>query len=377
MIYLDHAATTRMCPEALEAMRPFLEGSFGNPSAIYTFAGEAKAAIDEVRETLAASIGARPDEIFFTSGGTEADNWAIFGTAFANRERGRHIITSQIEHHAVLHPLARLEDLGFTVTYVAPDAEGRISPEAIEEAIRPDTILVSVMYANNEVGTTQPVAEIGEICKKHGVLFHTDAVQAYGHVPIDVQRVNIDLLSVSGHKMGGPKGIGFLYMRKHTNIASYLLGGAQERQMRAGTENVPGIVGLGCAASVAVHHLEREQERVTALRERMISRLLEEIPDIRINGSRKDRLPGNVNVTIQGVSAETLLVLLDLAGICASAGSACAAGSIDPSHVLLAMGLTKEEAKSTIRLSMGAETTEEEIEKTCDILRDLVQKLRA
>lgn len=376
LIYLDNAATTRTAPEVVEAMLPFFTEYYGNASTVYRLGDKSKEAVTNAREIIADALGAKPEEIYFTAGGSEADNWALKAAAEAYGDKGKHIITSKIEHHAVLHTCQWLQKQGFEVTYLDVDENGLVSPEALEQAIRPDTILVSIMFANNEIGTIEPVAELGAVAKKHGVLFHTDAVQAFGQVPIDVDAMNIDMLSSSGHKLNGPKGIGFLYIRKGVKIRSFVHGGAQERKRRAGTENVPGIVGFGKAVELAVASMEERCDRERALRDYMISRIEKEIPYARINGDREKRLPNNVNVCFRFVEGESMLIMLDNKGICASSGSACTSGSLDPSHVLLAIGLPHEIAHGSLRLTLGDDTTKEQIDTTVDAIREIVQHLR-
>lgn len=377
VIYLDHAATTPVSPSVVEAMLPWFTEKFGNPSSIYSLGAESKTAVTAARETIAGTLNTAAENIYFTAGGSEADNWAIKAAADALKAKGRHIITSGIEHHAVLHTCQYLEKQGFEVTYVPVDADGLVSPQAVEAAIRPDTILITVMFANNEIGSVQPIGEIGRIAHEHKVLFHTDAVQAYGQLPIDVETMNIDMLSASGHKLYGPKGIGFLYIRKGVPIRSFVHGGAQERKRRAGTENVPGIVGLGQAAKEAAEAMEERAARETALRDHLIDRVLAEIPYTRLNGSRTSRLPNNANFSFQFVEGESLLILLDSAGICGSSGSACTSGSLDPSHVLLAIGLPHEIAHGSLRLTLGKDTTQEDLDYTVDKLKEIVARLRA
>lgn len=377
VIYLDHAATTPASPTVVEAMLPYFTEKFGNPSTIYSLGAESKAAVTAARGIIAGTLNTAADNIYFTAGGSEADNWAIKATADALKGRGRHIITSSIEHHAVLHTCQYLEKQGFEVTYLDVDADGLVSPQAVEAAIRPDTILITVMFANNEIGSVQPIGEIGRIAHEHKILFHTDAVQAYGQLPMDVDALNIDMLSASGHKLYGPKGIGFLYIRKGVPIRSFVHGGAQERKRRAGTENVPGIVGLGKAAAEAAATLTERVQRETALRDHLIDRVLAEIPYTRLNGSRTSRLPNNANFSFRFVEGESLLILLDSAGICGSSGSACTSGSLDPSHVLLAIGLPHEIAHGSLRLTMGKDTTQEDLDYTVDKLKEIVARLRA
>lgn len=376
LIYLDNAATTQVGPEVLDAMIPYFTEYYGNPSAIYTFAGKAKGAIEEARKILAEGIGARPEEIFFTGGGSESDNWALKATAEAYAAKGHHIITSKIEHHAVLHTAEYLEKNGCEVTYLDVDENGFVSPEAVKAAIRPDTILISIMMANNEIGTIEPVQEIGAIAKANGILFHTDAVQAFGHLPIHVEEMNIDMLSASAHKLNGPKGVGFLYIRRGLKLRSFLHGGAQERQRRAGTHNVAGIVGMGKAAETAFREMDKRSAYVTELRDHLIGRILAEVPYTRLNGDRQKRLPGNASFCFRFIEGESLLILLDQNGICASSGSACTSGALDPSHVLLAIGLPHEIAHGSLRLSLSEKTTKEEIDFTVDRIKEIVERLR-
>ena len=375
-IYLDNAATTAVSPEVLEAMLPYFTQCFGNPSSIHSTGRDARRVVDAARKQVAAAIGAQPQEIYFTAGGSESDNWAIKGTAFAKRSKGNHIITSAIEHHAVLHTCAWLEKQGFEVTYLPVDEFGRVRVEDVEKAITDKTILITIMAANNEIGTIQPIAEIGKLAHDKGILFHTDAVQAIGAMPIDVNAMHIDMLSMSGHKFHGPKGIGALYIRKGMKIDQYLHGGAQERGQRAGTENLAGIVGMGKAIEIATQHLEENAARLTVLRDKLIDGILAEIPDVRLNGHRTQRLPNNVNVSVRYVEGEALLLRLDLAGIAGSSGSACTSGSLDPSHVLLAIGLPHEIAHGSLRLSLGTDTTEAEIDEVLDKLPGIVKNLR-
>ena len=377
MIYLDNAATTRVSAEVFEAMKPYFCEQYANPSAIYSFAGSAAKAVDEARRQSAALIGAQPNEIYFTAGGSESDNWAVKAAAEASAAKGKHLITSVIEHHAVLHTFEYLEKHGFEVTYLPVDEDGIVKLDALEAAIRKDTTLISVMAANNEIGTIQPLKEIGALAKKNGILFHTDAVQAYGHIPLDVDALNIDLMSVSGHKFHGPKGIGFLYIRKGVRLGAFIHGGAQERARRAGTHNTPGIVGLGTAAALAAAQMKENIEKETKLRDYLIKRVLEEIPYSRLNGHRVNRLPNNANFCFRFIEGESLLILLDQKGICASSGSACTSGSLDPSHVLLAIGLPHEIAHGSLRLTLSEETTQEEIDVTVEALKNIVERLRA
>ncbi len=376
MIYLDNAATTKTAPEVVEAMLPYFTELYGNPSSVYQFAQKSKEAVAASRETIAGALGAKPEEIYFTAGGTEADNWAIKAAAEAYRAKGNHIITSKIEHHAVLHTCQWLEKQGFEVTYLDVDETGIVKLDQLERAIRPETILISVMFANNEIGTIQPVKEIGQIARRHGVLFHTDAVQAFGQLPIQVDEMNIDMLSSSGHKLNGPKGIGFLYIRKGVKIRSFVHGGAQERKRRAGTENVPGIVGYAAAVERAVRTMEQRTARERELRDYLISRVLAEVPYTRLNGHRTKRLPNNANFSFQFVEGESLLIMLDMEGICGSSGSACTSGSLDPSHVLLAIGLPHEIAHGSLRLTLSEETTKEELDYVAEAIKKIVERLR-
>ena len=376
MIYLDNAATTRMAPEVVEAMLPYFTEYYGNASTVYRVGEKSREAVTEARDKIASAIGARTEEIYFTAGGSESDNWAIKATAEAYGNKGKHIITSKIEHHAVLHTCEYLEKQGYDITYLDVDENGLISLEELEAAIRPDTILITIMFANNEIGTIEPVEEIGRIAHAHGVYFHTDAVQAFGQIPIDVDEMNIDMLSASAHKMNGPKGIGLLYIRKGVKIRSFIHGGAQERKRRAGTENVPGIAGFGKAVELAAASMEERMERESSLRDYLIKRVEEEIPYARLNGDRKKRLPNNVNFCFRFIEGESLLIKLDMEGICASSGSACTSGSLDPSHVLLAIGLPHEIAHGSLRLTLGADTTKEEIDRTVDTLKGIVAYLR-
>lgn len=377
MIYLDHAATTPVKPEVLKEMLPYFTEEYGNPSSVYRLAQRNKKAIDDARAVVAKNLGAQPNEIFFTSGGTEADNWAIKGMAEALKEKGNHIITTNIEHHAVLHTCQYLEKHGFEVTYLPVNPDGLITPEQVEAAIRPETILISIMYANNEIGTIMPISEIGAVAKRHGVVFHTDAVQAVGHLPIDVKAQNIDLLSLSGHKFYGPKGIGALYVRRGLKLPSFLHGGGQERGRRAGTENVPGIVGLAKAIDRAYQDLAAKNAKIKALRDYLIDGIYERIPYCRLNGHREQRLPNNANFSFEFVEGESLLLLLDMEGIAASSGSACTSGSLDPSHVLLALGLPHELAHGSVRFTLGEDNTKEEIDLVLAKLPAFVERMRA
>lgn len=376
-IYLDNAATTQTYPEVLDAMLPFFTEHYGNPSSIYSFAGEAGKAVDEARRTIASAIGADASEIYFTGGGSESDNWALKATAEAYTSKGKHIITSKIEHHAILHTCEWLAKYGIEVTYLDVDENGLVSPEALKAAIRPDTILVSIMTANNEIGTIEPIAELGRIAHEAGALFHTDAVQAFGHIPINVDEMNIDMLSASGHKFNGPKGIGFMYIRKGVKIRSFIHGGSQERSRRAGTHNVPGIVGMAKAASLAVEQMNERMAYETKLRDHLIERVLNEIPYVRLNGHRTNRLPNNANFCFRFIEGESMLILLDQNGICGSSGSACTSGSLDPSHVLLAIGLPHEIAHGSLRLTLSEKTTMEDIDFTVDKLKEIIERLRS
>ncbi len=376
IIYLDNAATTKTKPEVVEAMLPYFTEKFGNPSSVYGFASQNKEAVTEAREQIAKALNAPTQDIYFTAGGSEADNWALKATMEAYKEKGNHLITTKIEHHAILHTCEYLEKNGYEVTYIDVDENGVVKLDQLEKAIRPTTVLISVMYANNEIGTLQPIKEIGQIAKNHGVLFHTDAVQAFGQLSIDVQAENIDMLSASGHKLNGPKGIGFLYIKKGLKLRSLIHGGGQERKRRAGTENVPGIVGFGKAVELAAAGMEEKIRKETELRDYMIERVLKEIPYVRLNGHRTLRLPNNANFSFQFVEGESLLIMLDMKGICASSGSACTSGSLDPSHVLLAIGLPHEIAHGSLRLTLSEETTKEEIDFTIDQLKDIVANLR-
>ena len=377
LIYLDNAATTKTSEEVVAAMLPYFTEYYGNPSSVYEFASESKKAVSNARRTIAETLGAQENEIYFTAGGSEADHWALKATAEAYQSKGKHIITTKIEHHAILHTAEYLEKRGFEITYIGVDENGVVKVDELEKAIRPDTILISVMFANNEIGTIQPIKEIGEIAKKHGVLFHTDAVQAYGQLPINVDELHIDMLSSSGHKLNGPKGIGFLYIRKGVKIRSFVHGGAQERKRRAGTENVPGIVGYGKAAEIAAKTMKERTAKEIELRDHLIDRVLAEVPYTRLNGHRTNRLPNNANFSFQFVEGESLLILLDNNGICASSGSACTSGSLDPSHVLLAIGLPHEIAHGSLRLTLSAETTMEDIDFVVDCIKQIIERLRS
>ena len=376
LIYLDNAATTKTRPEVVEAMLPYFTEYYGNPSSVYEFSAEPKRAIAQARETIAKALGAKSNEIYFTYGGTESDNWALISTAEAYQAKGKHIITTKIEHHAILHTCEYLEQRGFEVTYLDVYENGIVHPEDVENAIREDTAIVSIMYANNEIGTIQPISEIGAICRKHGVLFHTDAVQAAGYVKIDVQKENIDLLSMTAHKLHGPKGCGLLYIRKGVRIENLICGGAQERNKRAGTENVAGIVGLDAALQLAVDGMDERNAKLEKMRDRLIDGLLK-IERSRINGDRVHRLPGNVNMCFEGIEGESLLLRLDLKGVSASSGSACTSGSLDPSHVLLAISLPHEIAHGSMRLSFSDDNTEEDIDYILEIVPEIVSYLRS
>ncbi|WP_312370002.1 cysteine desulfurase NifS [Lachnoclostridium sp.] len=376
MIYLDNAATTQTRPEVVEAMLPYFYENYGNPSSVYEIATRSRKAVTEARDVIAKTLGCENNEIYFTAGGSESDNWAIKGVAEAYRDKGNHIITSKIEHHAVLHTCEYLEKLGFEVTYLDVDENGIVKLDQLKAAIRPTTILISIMYANNEIGAIQPVKEIGEIAKQHNILFHTDAVQAFGQLPIDVKELGIDMLSASGHKLNGPKGIGFLYIKNGLKLRSFVHGGGQERKRRAGTENVPGIVGFGKAVEIAASNLKERTEREIELRDYLIERVLKEVPYTRLNGHRKNRLPNNANLSFQFIEGESLLIMLDMQGIAASSGSACTSGSLDPSHVLLAIGLPHEIAHGSLRLTLSEDTTKEDIDFTIDQIKVIVEKLR-
>lgn len=377
LIYLDNAATTKTAPEVVEAMLPYFTEKFGNPSSVYSFAASNKEDITCQRERIAEVLGANANEIYFTAGGSESDNWALKATAEAYQDKGNHIITTKIEHHAILHTGEYLEKRGFEVTYLDVDEEGKVKLEDLKAAIRPTTILISVMYANNEIGTIEPIKEIGEIAHEHGILFHTDAVQAFGQVPINVDECHIDMLSASGHKLNGPKGIGFLYIRKGVKIRSFVHGGSQERKRRAGTENVPGIIGLGTAVKRAADTMGDRAKKETQLRDYLIERVLAEIPYCKLNGHRTDRLPNNANFSFQFIEGESLLIMLDMKGICGSSGSACTSGSLDPSHVLLAIGLPHEIAHGSLRLTLNEEITKEEIDYVVESLKEIVSRLRS
>ena len=376
LIYMDNAATTPVKPEVLDAMLPYFTEKFGNPSSIYSISSENKKAITDAKEVIAKTINTTPENIYFTAGGSESDNWALKATADAYASKGKHIITTKIEHHAILHTCEYLETKGFEITYLDVDENGLVKLDELTAAIRPDTILISVMFANNEIGTIEPIAEIGKIAHEHGVLFHTDAVQAYTQVPIDVEAMNIDMMSTSGHKINGPKGIGFLYIRKGVKIKSFIHGGAQERHRRAGTENVTGIIGLAKAAEIATANMKERTAEEIKVRDHLIERIEKEIPYAKLNGDRVKRLPNNVNFSFQFVEGESMLILLDSKGICASSGSACTSGSLDPSHVLLAIGLPHEIAHGSLRLTISDQITMEDADYVVDNLKEIVNHLR-
>ena len=376
LLYLDNAATTKTAPEVVEAMLPYFTEKFGNPSSVYSFAAANKEVINQQRDAIAEMIGAKTNEIYFTGGGSESDNWALKCTAEAYANKGNHIITTKIEHHAILHTAEYLEKRGFEITYIDVDENGILKLDDLKAAIRPDTILISVMFANNEIGTIQPIKEIGAIAKEHGIIFHTDAVQAYAQIPINVDEYNIDMLSVSGHKFGGPKGIGFLYIRKGLKLRSFVHGGAQERKRRAGTENITGIVGLAKAVEIAFATMDERIKKETEVRDYAIKRILAEVPYCRLNGDAVKRVPNNINISFQFIEGESLLIMLDMAGICASSGSACTSGSLDPSHVLLAIGLPHEIAHGSLRMTIGEETTKVDMDYVVDKIKEIVTKLR-
>ncbi len=377
VIYMDNAATTKVSKEVLDAMLPFFTEEFGNPSSAYSFSGNIAKKVSEAREVIANALGAKKDEIYFTGGGSESDNWAIKGVADALKDKGNHIITSKIEHHAVLHTCEFLEKHGYEVTYLPVDENGLVDPKELEAAIRPETILITIMFANNEIGTVEPSEELGRIAHGHGGYFHTDAVQAFGHLPINVDKLNIDMLSSSAHKINGPKGIGFLYVRTGTKLSSLIHGGSQERGKRAGTTNAAGIIGYAKATELAVKNMDENISYESALRDRLIERVLKEIPYSRVNGDREKRLSNNANFCFRFVEGESLLILLDQKGILASSGSACTSGSLDPSHVLLAIGLPHEIAHGSVRLTLSRETTEEEIDYIVDTLKTVIERLRS
>ena len=377
LIYLDNAATTSLDDAVLEEMMPYFKENYSNPSSIYDFAQKAKKAVEDARSVIADALGAKDKEIYFTGGGSESDNWALKGAAVALKEKGKHIITSKIEHHAILHTCEYMERQGYEVTYLDVDENGLVTPEAVEAAIRPDTILISIMFANNEIGTVEPIEKIGVIASKHNILFHTDAVQAFGHIPIDVKKMHVDLLSASGHKFHGPKGIGFLYVREGVKLDPFIHGGAQERSRRAGTHNVPGIVGIGAATKLAQQKMEENTKKEIEVRDYAIDRILKEIPYARLNGDRTERLPNNINVCFRFIEGESMLIMLDQKGICASSGSACTSGSLDPSHVLLAIGLPHEIAHGSLRMTLSEETTKEDMDYVVDSIKQIVERLRS
>ncbi|MCQ2538073.1 MAG: cysteine desulfurase NifS [Lachnospiraceae bacterium] len=377
LIYLDNAATTRVAPEVFEAMKPYFEDLYGNAASIYRFAGESRKAVENARRTIAEFLGAKPEEIYFTGGGSESDNWALLGIAESMKNKGNHIITSKIEHHAILHTCEFLEKHGYEITYLDVDENGLIDIEQLKASIRPTTILVSIMFANNEIGTIEPIKEIGKITREKGIYFHTDAVQAYGHVPINVGELNIDLLSASGHKINGPKGIGIMYIRNTVKIGAFIHGGAQERSRRAGTHNTPGIVGFGKATELAKDKMEVRAKYETELRDYLVERVMAEVPYTKFNGHRTQRLSNNTNFSFRFIEGESLLIMLDQKGICGSSGSACTSGSLDPSHVLLAIGLPHEIAHGSLRLTLSEETTKEDIDTTVDAIKFVVERLRS
>jgi cysteine desulfurase len=376
-IYLDHAATTPTHPEVVKAMLPYFTDTFGNPSSVYSCGQEAKAAVEEARIKTAELIGARSEEIVFTSGGTEADNFALKGVAYANGHKGNHIITTSVEHHAVMEVCKFLGRRGFTITYLPVDKYGLVDPQDVKKVITDKTILISIIHANNEVGTIEPISEIGEIAKEAGVYFHTDAVQAVGHIPVNVDKLKVDLLSISAHKLYGPKGVGALYIRKGTKLVSLMQGGGQEKMRRAGTENVPAIVGLGKAVELAGQEMDKEAERLAGLRDKLIKGLMEKIDHVQLNGHPTRRLPNNVHVSVDFVEGESMLLNLDLEGICASTGSACSSASLEPSHVLLALGISPDQTHGSLRFTLGRENSEEDIERVLDVLPGIIAKLRA
>jgi len=377
VIYLDNAATTKVAPEVVEAMLPYFTENYGNPSSVYSFASKNKEAITKQRETIANALGANKEEIYFTAGGSESDNWALKATAEAYKTKGNHIITTKIEHHAILHTAEYLAKQGYEITFLDVDENGVVKIEDLKAAIRPTTILISVMFANNEIGTIQPIREIGAIAKENGILFHTDAVQAFGQVPINVDDYHIDMLSASGHKLNGPKGIGFLYIRKGLKLRSFVHGGGQERKRRAGTENVPGIIGLGTATERAMRTMNERITRETELRDYLIGRILNEVPYVKLNGHPEKRLPNNANFSFRFIEGESLLIMLDMKGICGSSGSACTSGSLDPSHVLLAIGLPHEIAHGSLRLTLSEDTTKEELDYVVESVKEIVARLRS
>ena len=377
IIYLDNAATTKTRPEVVDAMLPYFTEFYGNPSSVYDFSAEPKKAIAHARETIAGALGAKPNEIYFTNGGTESDNWALIATAEAYQNKGNHIITTKIEHHAILHTCEYLENRGFSVTYLDVDEYGVVKLDELKKAIRPETILISVMFANNEIGTVQPIKEIGEIADKNGILFHTDAVQAFGHVPINVDECHIDMLSSSAHKLNGPRGVGFLYIRTGVKTKAFIHGGAQERKRRGGTENTPGIVGFGKAVEIAMATMKERTQQEKTLRDHLTERVMKEVPFVRLNGHPSKRLSNNANFAFQFIEGESLLIMLDMDGICGSSGSACTSGSLDPSHVLLAIGLPHEIAHGSLRLTLNEEITMEQIDFTVESIKKIVARLRA
>ena len=377
IIYLDNAATTKTRPEVVDAMLAYFTEFYGNPSSVYDFSAEPKKAIAHARETIAGALGAKPNEIYFTNGGTESDNWALIATAEAYQNKGNHIITTKIEHHAILHTCEYLENRGFSVTYLDVDEYGVVKLDELKKAIRPETILISVMFANNEIGTVQPIKEIGEIADKNGILFHTDAVQAFGHVPINVDECHIDMLSSSAHKLNGPRGVGFLYIRTGVKTKAFIHGGAQERKRRGGTENTPGIVGFGKAVEIAMATMKERTQQEKTLRDHLIERVMKEVPFVRLNGHPSKRLSNNANFAFQFIEGESLLIMLDMDGICGSSGSACTSGSLDPSHVLLAIGLPHEIAHGSLRLTLNEEITMEQIDFTVESIKKIVARLRA
>ncbi len=376
IIYMDHAATTPVHPEVQEVMKPYMDDQYGNPSAIYRLAASAAKAVSLARTRTASVLGARPEEIYFTSGGSESDNWALFSVCEARGFKDCHIITSRIEHHAVMNTCRRLERLGVRVTYLPVTETGLVDPAQVREAVCPETVLISIMYANNEIGTIEPIAEIGEAAREKQVLFHTDAVQAVGHIPIDLMNLHVDMMSASAHKLGGPKGVGMLYVRKGIQIYPFIHGGAQERGRRAGTLNVPGIVGFGEAMRIAGECMQRSGEVTVKLRDRLTERLLNEIPGSRLNGAQDTRLPGNVNISFEGIEGETLLIMLDQAGICASGGSACSTGAIAPSHVLTAIGRSESEARGSVRFTLSDSNTPDEVDRVADTVKEITERLR-
>ena len=377
MIYLDNAATTKTDPKVVEAMLPYFTENYGNAGTRYGLGSKAKKAMNQSRRVIAESLGAKEDEIYFTAGGSESDNWALISVAESYASKGKHIITSCIEHHAVLHTCEYLEKRGYDVTYLPVDEYGLVRIEDLKKAIRPDTILISIMFANNEIGTIEPIEEIGAVARENDILFHTDAVQVYGQLPIDVEEYHIDLLSASAHKFHGPKGVGFLYIRDGIKMGSLIHGGAQERNRRAGTQNIPGIVGMGVAATLSMGNMEQTIAHETMLRQHLISRLETEIADCKVNGHREKRLPGNVNVSFPFLEGESMLIMLDMKGICASSGSACTSGSIDPSHVLTAIGLNAKEAKGSLRLTLSGENTLEEVDEAVDAIKEIAERLHS